>query len=88
MSKHIINADSDISIPHEYAGLRALWASVMLLAISDAKDMAATCKANRRSAKSWIESDRTDIPNAFVNICDFLNISPHHIRNTIKRKDK
>lgn len=83
MSKNSTCSEIELSIPREYAALRALWATVILQAISDFQNKAVIDRKHRKSAREWIGSNETGYPNSFVNICDYLDISPHHIRKRV-----
>ena len=71
-----------------------LWAAVMHLAISDAMPKTYKRKPSReilaedehacRTAKNWIESDRLDIFNSFLSLCDLLDINPKAVLDLIE----
>ena len=70
-----------------------LWAAVMHLAISDAMPKTYSRKPSSQileatehaceTAKKWIKSDRRDIFNSFLNLCDLLDINPKAVRDLI-----
>ena len=70
-----------------------LWAAVMHLAISDAMPKTYSRRPSRQileaaehaceTAKNWIKSDRRDIFNSFLSLCDLLDINPKAVRDLI-----
>ena len=70
-----------------------LWAAVMHLAISDAMPKTYSRRPSSQileaaehageTAKKWIKSDRRDIFNSFLNLCDLLDINPKAVRGLI-----
>ena len=71
-----------------------LWAAVMHLAISDAMPKTYSRRPSRQileaaehaceTAKKWIKSDRRDIFNSFLSLCDLLDINPKAVRDLIE----
>ena len=71
-----------------------LWAAVMHLAISDAMPKTYSRRPSSQileaaehaggTAKKWIKSDRRDIFNSFLNLCDLLDINPKAVRDLIE----
>jgi hypothetical protein len=86
--------ETQANITHDAASCRALWAAVINQALHDYWRCRGWRTANPKDRTSmqltfnevsrWLFKDDLENENSLINLCDWLEIAPHHVRRAAR----